>query len=185
MNDLRDRIGQVIHFYDSSGYKPRFPKIISTEDDLPKPPDEGWLPPCSLDLLSESSSPSIHTYLGIWLLSPFSLYSWDRSIAPERWSVQLRAHKACSSEEGKFVLSETYQCPIQYVFSWDENTRDTVNTAWKMIPQILYSNHLYNTNKYITSDPEILVKYYEGKVCNCEIKERCDYLILQSLYNYH
>ena len=41
MNDLRDRIGQVIHFYDSSGHKPRFSKIISTEDDLPKPPDEG------------------------------------------------------------------------------------------------------------------------------------------------
>ena len=55
----------------------------------------------------------------------------------------------------------------------------------KWFSQILYSNHLYNTNKYITSDPEILVKYYEGKVCNCEIKERCDYLILQSLYNYH
>ena len=99
--------------------------------------------------------------------------------------VQLRAHRTCSSEKGIFVLSEIHQCPIQYVFSWDENARDNVKEPGKWFPQILYSNHLYNTNKYITSDPEILVKYYEGKVCNCEIKERCDYLILQSLYNYH
>ena len=34
----------------------------------------------------------------------------------------------------------------------------------KWFPQILYPNHLYNTHTHITSDPEILVKYYKGKV---------------------
>ena len=62
MNDLRDGIGQVIHFYDSSRHKSRFSKTISIEANLPTPCDEGWIPRCSLDL-SESSSPSIHTYL--------------------------------------------------------------------------------------------------------------------------
>ena len=41
MNDLRDRMGQVIHHYDSSRHKPRFPKTISIEVNLPKPCDEG------------------------------------------------------------------------------------------------------------------------------------------------
>ena len=41
LNDLKDRMGQVIRFSDSSGYKIRFSKLISTEDDLPKPPGEG------------------------------------------------------------------------------------------------------------------------------------------------
>ena len=41
LNDLKDRMGQVIRFSDSSGYKTRFSKLISTEDDLPKPPGEG------------------------------------------------------------------------------------------------------------------------------------------------
>ena len=46
--------------------------------------------------------------------------------------VQLIAHKTCSSEKGIFVLSEIHQCLIQYVFSWDENASENVNTAWKM-----------------------------------------------------
>ena len=41
MNDLRERMGQVIHFYDSGRHKPRFSKTISTEANLPKPCDEG------------------------------------------------------------------------------------------------------------------------------------------------
>ena len=84
MNDLRDRMGQVIHFYDSSRHKPRFSKAISIEANFPKPRDEGLVPRCSLDHSPESSSPSIHIYLGNWLLSPLSLYSWDPSIAPAR-----------------------------------------------------------------------------------------------------
>ena len=41
INDLRDRMGQVIHFYDSSRHKVRFLKTIFTEANLPKPCDEG------------------------------------------------------------------------------------------------------------------------------------------------
>ena len=64
---------------------PDFSKIISTEADLPKPHDEGWLPHGSLDLSPESSAPSIHNYLGVWLFSPFSLHSEKIFFAPKRW----------------------------------------------------------------------------------------------------
>ena len=84
MNAFRERMGQVIHFYHSSRLKPRFLKTISIEENLPKPCGKRLVPPCSSDLSSESSSPSIHTHVGKWLLSPFSSYSRDPSIAPER-----------------------------------------------------------------------------------------------------
>lgn len=131
-----------------------------------------------------TSSLSIHTYLNM-AIAPFSLYSWLFNCSRKVIRSSFRAHKTCSSEKGKFVLSETYQCPIHMCLVETRTQGTLLIQALKMIPQILYSNHLYNTNKYITSDPEILVKYYGGKVCNCEIKKRCDYLVLQSLYNYH
>ena len=59
--------------------------IISNEADLPKPHDKEWLPHWYLDLSPDSLAPSIHTYLGIWPLPSFSLYSWAPSFAPEKW----------------------------------------------------------------------------------------------------
>lgn len=162
MNDLRDRIGQVIHFYDSSGHKPRFSKIIPTEDDLPKPSDEGLLPHCSQDLSSESS-PSIVTYriYGCCFPSPYILGIIQ--LLQKGDQVQLSAHRTCSSEKRNSCVVRDSSVSIQYVFSWDESARDNVKKPGKWFPQILYSNHLYNTNKHITSDPEILIKYYQAK----------------------
>ena len=178
MNDLRDRLGQVIHFYGSSGHKPRFSKIISTEDDLPKPPDKGWLPLAPwTSYLSHHLQPFIPTWeYGCCLHSPYS--PGIVQLLQKGDQVQLRAHRTCSSEKGIFVFQrlisvQSNKCSVE------TRTREKMLIQpGKWFPQILYSNHLCNTNKYITSDPEILIKYYEGKVCNCEIKKRCTYLML-------
>jgi len=118
----------------------------------------------SLDLLSESSSPSIHTYweYGCCLHSPY--IPGIVQLLQKGDQVQLRAHKTCSSEKGIFVFQRLISVQSN-MCSVETRTQETMLIQpGKWFPQILYSNHLYNTNKYITSDPEILVKYYEGKV---------------------
>ena len=156
MNDLRDRIRQVIHFYDRSGHKLRFSKIISTEDDLPKPPDEGWLPHYFLDLLFESSSPSIHWYMAVVsiLLIFLGLFNCSRKVI-----------RSSLEPTGPVHQKKEYLCCQRFISvqssMYSVETRMQVRMLiqpGKWIPQNLYSNHLFNTNKHITSDPEILIK---------------------------
>ena len=154
MNDFRESMGQVIHFYDSCRHKPRLSKTISIEANLPKPGEEGWVPWCSLDISSESSSPTIHTYLGKWLLSPFSLYSWDPSIAPERWpgpaqrqALFIRKRNICvvrdSSVSNPICIQERWEC--HFVLE-NDFLKYCIQSSYKI---------LTHTQQ---SDPEILVK---------------------------
>ena len=154
----------MIHFYDSSGHKPRFSKINSTEDDLPKPRDKGWLPLAPwTSYLSHHLHPFIHTWeYGCCLHSAYS--PGIIQLLQKGNQVQLRAHKTCSSQKGIFVFQRLISVQSN-MCSVETRTQETMLIQpGKWFPQILYSNHLYNTNKYITPDPEILVKYYEGKV---------------------
>lgn len=118
MNDFR-RMGQVMaksswHFYDNPGCQKLFPLKQIFQSQVRK--DEFLGAPWTS---SESSSPTIHTYLGKWLLSPFSLYSWDPSIAPERWPGP--AWDSLFIRKGIFVLLEIHHPRNQYVFRWGEN----------------------------------------------------------------
>ena len=60
MNDLRDRMGQVMRFYDSSRHKRRFSKTISTEANLPKLYDEGSVP-------RTSHLSHLHPFIPTWV----------------------------------------------------------------------------------------------------------------------
>ena len=163
------------------GFPKSFPLKMIFQNHLTK---DDFLPAPWTSYLSHHLHPFIHTWeYGCCLHSPYTpgivqlLQKGDQSsLEPTRLVHQRKEYLCCQ----RLISVQSNMCSVE------TRTQGTMLIQLgKWFSQILYSNHLYNTNKYITSDPEILVKYYEGKVCNCEIKERCDYLILQSLYNYH
>ena len=142
MNDLRDRMGQVIHFYDSSRHKARFSKTISIEANLPKLYDEGSVPRTS------HLSHHLHPFTPTWVSGCclHSLYiPGILQLLQKGDQVQFR-DKTYRSEKGIFVLLEIHQYRILYVFRWDEKAFCSI----KRFPEILYSKPLYNTNKHLT-----------------------------------
>ena len=141
MNDLRDRMGQVMRFYDSSRHKRRFSKTISTEANLPKLYDEGSVP-------RTSHLSHLHPFIPTWVngCCLHSLYiPGILQLLQKGNQVQFR-DKTYWSVKGIFVLLEIHQYWIQYVFRWDEKAF----CSRKRFPEILYSKLLYNTNKHLT-----------------------------------
>ena len=107
--------------------------------------------------------PFIHTWeYGYCLHSPYTpgivqlLQKGDQSsLEPTRLAHQRKEYLCCQ----RLISVQSNMCSVE------TRTQGTMLIQpGKWFSQILYSNHLYNANKYITSDPDILVKYYEGNV---------------------
>ena len=142
------------------GFPKSFPPKMIFQNHLTK--DDFLTTPWTSDL-SHHLHPFIHTWeYCCWLHSPYT--PGIIQLLQKGNQVQLRAHKTCSSEKGIFVFQRLISVQSN-ICSVETRTQETMLIQpGKWFPQIVFSNHLYNTDKYITSDPEILVKYDEGKV---------------------